>query len=61
MAAWTDGGLTSGSRSFGVPLGKFQSDVLRVLAAQRSPDSYIAGGVVINREGPRFSGDIHFP
>jgi hypothetical protein len=41
-----------------VPLGKFQSDVLRVLAAQRSPDSYIAGGVAINREGPRFSGDI---
>jgi hypothetical protein len=32
--------------------------VLRVLAAGRSPDSYIAGGVVINREGPRFSGDI---
>ena len=23
-----------------MPLGKFQSDVLRVLAAQRSPDSY---------------------
>jgi hypothetical protein len=41
-----------------VPLGKFQSEVLRVLAAQRSPDSYIAGGVAINREGPRFSGDI---
>ena len=29
-----------------------------MLAAQRSPDSYIAGGVAINREGPRFSGDI---
>jgi hypothetical protein len=41
-----------------VPIGKFQSGVLRVLAAQRSPDSYIAGGVAINREGPRFSGDI---
>jgi hypothetical protein len=41
-----------------VPIGKFQSDVLRVLAAQRSPDSYIAGGVAINREGPRFSADI---
>lgn len=41
-----------------MPLGKFQSDVLRVLAAQRSPDSDIAGGVAINREGPRFSGDI---
>jgi hypothetical protein len=44
-----------------VPIGKFQSDVLRALAAQRSPDSYIAGGVAINREGPRFSAhiDIH--
>ena len=41
-----------------VPLTKLQSHVLRVLAAGRSPDSYIAGGVVINREGPRFSGDI---
>ncbi len=41
-----------------MPLGKFQSDVLRVLAAQRSPDSYIAGGVAINRDGPRFSSDI---
>ena len=53
-----DGGSPSGSKSFAVPIGKFQSDVLRVLAAQRSPESYIAGGVAINREGPRFSGDI---
>jgi hypothetical protein len=41
-----------------VPISKFQSDVLRLLAAQRSPDSYIAGGIAINREGPRFSDDI---
>ena len=41
-----------------MPITKFQSDVLRLLAAQRSPDSYIAGGVAINREGPRFSADI---
>jgi hypothetical protein len=47
--------LPSGSRSFAVPIGKFQSEVLRSLAAQRS---YIAGGVAINRDGPRFSGDI---
>jgi hypothetical protein len=50
--------LPSGSKSFAVPISKFQSEVLRVLAAQRSPDSYIAGGTAINREGPRFSGDI---
>lgn len=41
-----------------MPISKFQSEVLRTLAAQRSPDSYIAGGIAINREGPRFSGDI---
>lgn len=29
-----------------------------MLASQRSPDSYIAGGVAINRDGPRFSNDI---
>jgi hypothetical protein len=41
-----------------VPITKFQSEVLRLLAAQRSPDSYIAGGVAINRDGPRISADI---
>lgn len=41
-----------------MPLSKLQSHVLRLLAAERSPDSYIAGGVAINREEPRFSGDI---
>ena len=58
MGAWMGGGSPSGSRRFAVPISKFQSDVLRLLAAQRSPDSYIAGGVAINREGPRFSRDI---
>jgi hypothetical protein len=42
-----------------VPISKFQSDVLRLLAAQRSPDSYIAGCIAINRKGPRFSDDIY--
>ena len=41
-----------------MPLTKLQSRVLQVLAGQRSPDSYIAGGVALNREGPRFSADI---
>lgn len=41
-----------------MPLTKLQSHALRLLAAQRTPDSYIAGGVALNREGPRFSGDI---
>lgn len=41
-----------------MPLSKFQSEILQTLAAQRSPDSHIAGGVAINREGPRFSADV---
>jgi len=41
-----------------VPISKFQSEVLRLLASQRSPDSYVAGGIAINRQGPRFSNDI---
>ena len=41
-----------------MPLTNLQIFVLRTLAAQRSPDSYIAGGVALNREGPRFSDDI---
>ena len=41
-----------------MPLTELQTHVLRILAAQRSPDSYIAGGVALNRDGPRFSGDI---
>jgi hypothetical protein len=41
-----------------VPLSKIQSDILRLLAAHRNPESYIAGAVPINRDGPRFSDDI---
>lgn len=41
-----------------MPLGKLQSAVLRTLASRRSPDSYVAGGAAINRDGPRFSADI---
>lgn len=41
-----------------MPLTKLQSHALRLLAAARSPDSYIAGDVAIHRQGPRFSGDI---
>lgn len=41
-----------------MPLTKLQSHVLRLIAAARSPDSYIAGGVALNRDGPRYSGDI---
>jgi hypothetical protein len=53
-----DGAWRKISKDSAVPLTKLQSHVLRVLAAKRSPDSYIAGGVALNREEPRFSGDI---
>ncbi|MBF0628280.1 MAG: nucleotidyl transferase AbiEii/AbiGii toxin family protein [Magnetococcales bacterium] len=41
-----------------MPLTPLQRDVLRVLAAQRTPESYVAGGVALNRTGPRYSEDI---
>jgi hypothetical protein len=41
-----------------MPLTKLQSHVLKILAKLRSPDSYIAGGIPLNRFGPRFSDDI---
>lgn len=57
-AGWKGGAWPNRSKESAVPLTKLQSYVLRVLAAQRSPDSYIAGGIALNREGPRFSADI---
>src|SRR6516164_9152628 len=41
-----------------VPLSKIQTDALRLLAAQRDPESYIAGATPLNRDAPRYSGDI---
>jgi hypothetical protein len=41
-----------------VPLTNLQSQLLRLLASQRSADSYVAGGIALNRDGPRFSADI---
>jgi hypothetical protein len=41
-----------------VPLSHLQSEILRALAAQRSPESYVAGSTPLHRDGPRFSADI---
>ncbi len=41
-----------------MPLSPLQSEVLRLLARHRSPDSYVAGATVLNRDGPRYSEDI---
>jgi hypothetical protein len=47
MAAWKGGAWRNSLRGFAVPLTKLQSHVLRVLASERSPDSYIAGDIDI--------------
>jgi hypothetical protein len=41
-----------------VPLSKIQTEVLRLLAAHRDPESYVAGATPLNRDGLRYSGDI---
>jgi len=41
-----------------VPLSKIQSEILLLLATHRNPESYVAGAVPLNRDGPRYSNDI---
>jgi hypothetical protein len=41
-----------------VPLTSIQRDILRLLAAHRDPESYVAGSTPLNRNEPRYSGDV---
>ena len=41
-----------------MPLSKIQIDVLRLLAAHRDPESYVAGATPLNRNTARYSDDI---
>lgn len=41
-----------------MPLSNIQTDALRLLAAQRDPESYVAGATPLNRDAPRYSADI---
>ena len=43
-----------------MPLTAFQKDVARILAANRNPESHVAGGTVINRDDAslRYSNDL---
>ena len=41
-----------------MPPSRIQSDILRLLAGQRDAESFVAGGVPVNRQGPRVSTDI---
>ena len=45
-----------------MPLTRLQKEVLRLIAANRSPESYLAGATVIHRteDTPRFSDDLDF-
>ncbi|MBM4286242.1 MAG: hypothetical protein FJ128_13515 [Deltaproteobacteria bacterium] len=38
-----------------MPLSKIQSDILRLLAAHRDPESYVGGSTPLNLEAPRYS------
>ena len=54
----TPAALRSGSKGHAVPLSKLQGEILRLLAAHRDPESYVAGSAYLTRQGARFSGDI---
>ena len=41
-----------------MPLVRIQSDILRLLAAHRDPESYVAGSTPLNVDAPRYSDDI---
>lgn len=41
-----------------MPLTRFQSRILRLIAGHRNPESYVAGSTPLNRNRPRLSEDI---
>ena len=41
-----------------MPLSKVQTAVLQLLASRRDPENYVAGATPLNRDAPRYSGDI---
>ena len=41
-----------------MPLSRIQTGILRLLAAHRDPESYVAGASPLNRAAPRISDDI---
>lgn len=43
-----------------MPVTKLQSGILRLLAAHRDPESYDGSSTPLNRNAPRYSGDIDF-
>jgi hypothetical protein len=41
-----------------MPLSSLQTEILRILASHRDPESYVAGSTPLNRNTLRYSGDI---
>ena len=41
-----------------MPLSRLQSEILSLLAANRNPESYVAGASALNQDSPRYSKDI---
>ena len=41
-----------------MPLSRIRSDILRLLASHRDPESYLPGSTPLTRSTPRYSGDI---
>ncbi|MBF0486863.1 MAG: hypothetical protein HQK98_01755 [Nitrospirae bacterium] len=41
-----------------MPLSKIQTEILCLLATYRDPESYVAGSAPLNKDEPRYSGDI---
>ncbi len=41
-----------------MPLSQIQTKILRLLAAHRDPESFVAGSTPLNRNAPRYSSDI---
>ena len=52
------GGSQSGLSERAVPLSNIQTEILRLIAANRDPESYVAGASPLNRDAPRISDDI---
>ena len=48
----------SESNIFAVPLTPIQTKILRILASNRDPESFVAGSTPLNRDSARFSSDI---
>ena len=44
-----------------MPLSKIQNEILRLLAAHRDPESYVAGSTPLTRDTSRYSADSRTP